>query len=216
MSRYLGLKTESASHFSLFRRSYPQAFVCLILTTALTENGILGLNAGFCRKQERIPNEAHLSALRSPQETYPRLSCAHAHPRRSRGHSRTQGPRSGPPFGLRSSSQFGFSREQRLRRRAQFTSVLARGRSTGGGGMQLHSMLSDSGPRLGVIAGRHAWPRAVDRNRFRRLVREVFRLLRHRLQQRDYIVRARNPQRGEPNGAEIAKLLAAWCKKDEE
>ena len=40
--------------------------------------------------------------------------------------------------------------------------------------MQLHSMPSDSGPRLGVIAGRHAWPRAVDRNRFRRLAREIF------------------------------------------
>jgi ribonuclease P protein component len=80
--------------------------------------------------------------------------------------------------------------------------------------MQLHSMPSDSGPRLGVIAGRHAWPRAVDRNRFRRLVRETFRLLQHRLQRRDYIVRARNPQRGAPSGAEIGKLLAAWCKSD--
>jgi ribonuclease P protein component len=77
--------------------------------------------------------------------------------------------------------------------------------------MRLHSMPSDSGPRLGVIAGRHAWPRAVDRNRFRRLVRETFRLLQHRLQPRDYMVRARNPQRGGPSGAEIKKLLVAWC-----
>ncbi len=82
--------------------------------------------------------------------------------------------------------------------------------------MQLHSMPNDSGPRLGVIAGRHAWPRAVDRNRFRRLAREVFRLLQHRLQRRDYIVRARNPQRGEPSGAEIGKLLAIWCKTNGE
>ncbi|MDP2640390.1 MAG: ribonuclease P protein component [Betaproteobacteria bacterium] len=112
---------------------------------------------------------------------------------------------------MRSSSQFRFSREQRLRRKAQITSVLARGRATGGGGMQLHSIASDSGPRLGVIAGRHAWPRAVDRNRFRRLVRETFRLLQHRLQSRDYVVRARNPQRGEPSGAEIERLLVVWC-----
>lgn len=82
--------------------------------------------------------------------------------------------------------------------------------------MQLHSMPSDSGPRLGMIAGRYAWPRAVDRNRFRRLVRETFRLLQHRLQHRDYIVRARNPQRGEPSGVEIEKLLAACCKTDGE
>jgi ribonuclease P protein component len=77
--------------------------------------------------------------------------------------------------------------------------------------MQLHSMPGDSGPRLGVIAGRQAWPRAVDRNRFRRLVRETFRVLQHRLQPRDYIVRARNPQRGDPDGAEIQKLFNAWC-----
>lgn len=77
--------------------------------------------------------------------------------------------------------------------------------------MRLHSIPSDSGPRLGVIAGRHAWPRAVDRNRFRRLVRETFRLLQHRLQSRDYVVRARNPQRGEPSGAEIERLLVVWC-----
>jgi ribonuclease P protein component len=80
--------------------------------------------------------------------------------------------------------------------------------------MQLHSMPSDSGPRLGVIVGRHAWPRAVDRNRFRRLVRETFRVLQHRLQQRDYIVRARNPQGGAPSVVEIGKLLASWCKTD--
>jgi ribonuclease P protein component len=171
---------------------------------------------GSVVSKKESENEAHLSALRSPQETHPRFSCAHAHPRRPRGHSRTPGPRPGTPFGLRPSPQFRFSREQRLRRKAQITSVLALGRSTGGGGMQLHSMPSDSGPRLGVIAGRHAWPRAVDRNRFRRLVRESFRLMQHRLQQRDYIVRARNPQRGEPNGAEIGKLLATWCKTEGE
>ena len=183
---------------------------------ALTIDVVLRSNAGFCRKQERIQHEAHLSALRNPQKTHPRLSCAHAHSRRSRGYSRSPGPRPGPPFGLRSSSQFGFSREQRLRRKAQITSVLARGRSTGGGGMQLHSIPSDSGPRLGVIAGTRAWPRAVDRNRFRRLVRETFRVLQHRLQARDYIVRARNPQRGGPSGAEIKKLFVAWCTTEAE
>ncbi|MFA5912528.1 MAG: ribonuclease P protein component [Burkholderiales bacterium] len=117
---------------------------------------------------------------------------------------------------MRSSSQLGFSREQRLRRKAQITSVLARGRSTSGGSMQLHSLPSTSGPRLGVIAGRHAWPRAVDRNRFRRLVREAFRVLQHRLQPRDYLVRARNPQRAAPDAAEIKKLLLAWCKTETE
>jgi ribonuclease P protein component len=54
----------------------------------------------------------------------------------------------------------------------------------------------------------------VDRNRFRRLAREAFRLLQHSLQQRDYIIRARNPQPGEPSSIEIKKLLGAWCKTD--
>lgn len=75
-------------------------------------------------------------------------------------------------------------------------------------------MPNERGPRLGVIAGRHAWPRAVDRNRFRRLAREVFRLLQRYLQPRDYVIRARNPQPGGPSCVEIQKLLAAWCKTD--
>ena len=82
--------------------------------------------------------------------------------------------------------------------------------------MQLHSVPSAIGPRLGVIAGRRAWPRAVDRNRFRRLARETFRLLQHRLQQRDYILRARGPQPGGPSAIEMKKLLAGWCKTDRE
>jgi len=115
---------------------------------------------------------------------------------------------------LRSSSKFGFSKGQRLRQKAQITSVLARGRSASGGSLQLHSLPSASGPRLGVIAGRHAWPRAVDRNRFRRLARETFRLLQHRLQQRDYLVRARNPQGQAPDASAIKELLVPWCTTD--
>jgi ribonuclease P protein component len=160
--------------------------------------------------------EAHLSTLRSPQKTHPRLFGAHAQPRWSRRYTCPPGPRPRPPVGLRKSAQFGFSQERRLRRKAQIASVLARGRSTGSGGTQLHSLPSESGPRLGVIVGRHAWPRAVDRNRFRRLAREFFRQLQHSLQPRDYIVRARNPQRGAPDGAEIRKLLVAWCTVDRE
>ena len=169
---------------------------------------------GSVVSKKESEHEAHLSALRSTQKTHPRLSGAHAHPRRSRGDTRAPSPRPGPPFGLRQSSQFGFSREQRLRRKAQITSVLARGRSTTSDGVRLHSMPSNDGPRFGVIAGRQAWPRAVDRNRFRRLARESFRLLRQHLQPRDYIVRALNPQRGEPSGAEIRKLLVAWCRAE--
>jgi ribonuclease P protein component len=54
----------------------------------------------------------------------------------------------------------------------------------------------------------------VDRNRFRRLARETFRLLQHDLQARDYIVRVRDRQPGGPSSVEIKKLLAAWCKPE--
>ena len=163
-------------------------------------------------------NEAYLSALSSPQKTHSRLSRSDAHPRWSGGYPRAPGSRPGPTFGLRAGSTFGFSREQKLRHKAQIAAVLVRGRSSGGGGLQLRSIPNACGPRLGVIAGRRAWARAVDRNRFRRLVRETFRMLQQRLQQRDYLVRARNSQRGKPDGAkiEIEKLLRAWCKTDEE
>ena len=177
---------------------------------ALTQKQFLGLNAGFVVCHKESPDEAHLSALGYSQKAYPWLSCQNAYPRRSRGHTRSPGSRPFPAFGLRPSGSFGFSKEQRLRRRAQISTVLGRGRSTSSGGMQLHSMPSDCGPRLGVIAGRRAWPLAVDRNRFRRLVRETFRLSQHRLQARDYIVRVRTPQANQPSGAEIRELFAPW------
>ena len=171
---------------------------------------------GSVVSKKEAKHEAHLPAVRCPQKTHPWLSRAYTHPWRSRRDPRAPRPRPGSPFGLRSGSQYRFSREQRLRRKAQITAVLASGWSSGAGGTQLHSMSSDKGPRLGVIAGRRAWPRAVDRNRYRRLVRETFRLLQHNLQLRDYLVRARNPQRGEPSGEEIRKLLAAWCTSNAE
>jgi len=67
-----------------------------------------------------------------------------------------------------------------------------------------------------VIAARRVWPRAVDRNRFKRVARETFRRLQLRLQQRDYILRARSRGIGEASAAEIEKLLVAWCKPDQE
>ena len=171
---------------------------------------------GSVVSEKELDYEAHFSALSSPQKTYSRLPGAHAHSWRSVCYPRASGSRPGPTFGLRVDSTFSFSKEKKLRSRAQITSVLARGRSAGGGGLYLHSLANSGGPRLGVVVGRRAWPRAVDRNRFRRLVRETFRLLQHRLQPRDYLVRARDPQRGEPDSGKIEKLLVAWCRSDKE
>ena len=73
--------------------------------------------------------------------------------------------------------------------------------------------LSNDAPtaRLGLIAGRKAAPRAVDRNRGKRLVREWFRSSMHELAGLDVIVQLRTPLRESDNEelrAELAKLLS--------
>lgn len=64
--------------------------------------------------------------------------------------------------------------------------------------------------RIGIIASKRVAARAVDRNRAKRLVREAFRRLRHRLGGVDVVVQLKRcpaPGRAAAVGAEIAKLL---------
>lgn len=64
--------------------------------------------------------------------------------------------------------------------------------------------------RLGIIASKRVSPRAVDRNRAKRLVREVFRVMRPRLTGIDVVVQVR---RWSPRGsvaaarADLVRLL---------
>jgi ribonuclease P protein component len=44
-------------------------------------------------------------------------------------------------------------------------------------------------PRLGLIVPKRVFPRAVDRNRMKRLLRELFRALQARLGSRDILIR---------------------------
>lgn len=62
------------------------------------------------------------------------------------------------------------------------------------------------GPRLGIIAGRKAAPRAVDRNRGKRLIREWFRAVKTELAGLDVIVQLRTPLRDADNPALRAEL----------
>lgn len=65
-------------------------------------------------------------------------------------------------------------------------------------------------PRLGLVVSRRVSPRAVDRNRIKRQVREDFRLSVAALENLDYVVVARNAARDE-NGAGIrASLQQHW------
>ena len=62
--------------------------------------------------------------------------------------------------------------------------------------------------RVGVIASKRVAARAVDRNRAKRLVREAFRKVRHRLGGLDVVVRLRRcPEKGRDAAAEISRLL---------
>jgi len=64
--------------------------------------------------------------------------------------------------------------------------------------------------RIGIIASKRVAPRAVDRNRAKRLVREVFRKMRHRLGGVDLVVelkRCPSPGFNSAAGAEITRLL---------
>lgn len=62
------------------------------------------------------------------------------------------------------------------------------------------------GPRLGIIAGRKSSPRAVDRNRGKRLIREWFRARVRELGGMDIIVQLRTPLRDSDNDALRAEL----------
>lgn len=85
-----------------------------------------------------------------------------------------------------------FSRSARLRRPEQFAAALAAGPT----GVRRHfsvfarpNGLEQS--RVGIITSKRVAPRAVDRNRVKRIVREVFRLWRARLGGLDVVVRLR-------------------------
>ena len=62
------------------------------------------------------------------------------------------------------------------------------------------------GPRLGIIAGRKAARRAVDRNRAKRLIREWFRRVKNDLPSLDVIVQMRTTLRESDNDAVRAEL----------
>jgi ribonuclease P protein component len=68
--------------------------------------------------------------------------------------------------------------------------------------------------RLGIVVGRKALPRAVDRNRFKRLVREQFRKVASRLQPLDIVVQAQSKfalADLDLLPVELSKILGANC-----
>jgi ribonuclease P protein component len=85
----------------------------------------------------------------------------------------------------------GFSRQKRLLQAAEFKTALRSRRRERGAGFIVIMVPNQHGQaRLGIVVGRKALPRAVDRNRFKRLVREQFRKVAVQLQPLDIVVQA--------------------------
>lgn len=108
-------------------------------------------------------------------------------------------------------SNNGRLRPVRLTKPAQFEAVLATGRRSGSKCFLARAIPNaDAGPRLGLIVGKKAAPRSVDRNRVRRLVRIVHRELLAELNALDVVVQLRGSPRNSDNAAlfkELQELL---------
>ncbi len=102
-----------------------------------------------------------------------------------------------------------FPRAYRLTRRADFNHVLnhATVRVTSGP-FRAFAAASAVGPRIGMIVGKRQLPRAVDRNRVKRHIRESFRHARAALPAVDIVVRLVRDPGAEDARAALERLWA--------
>lgn len=171
-------------------------------------------NNGFPEDQFRIDHEAHLSTVKNASRTHPWFSCAHENTRRPRCHPCPPCQRPCPPQRLIKSGVCNKSisaRSIRLTKPAQFEAVLAGGRRSGSQCFLARALPNaGNGPRLGLIVGKKAAPRSVDRNRVKRLIRIVHRELTAELDALDVVVQLRGSPRSSDNAAlfkELQELL---------
>ena len=90
----------------------------------------------------------------------------------------------------------GLPRSARVRQRAEFDRVFADGRRNADPLLSLHWLRSDVPARLGLAVSHKVDPRAVGRNRIKRVIRAEFRALRNPLANGDYVLVARSAARG--------------------
>lgn len=85
-----------------------------------------------------------------------------------------------------------FPRSARIVARAEFGRAFKQGRRSVTPLFSLHFLADDGAARLGLAVSRKVDPRAVGRNRIKRVLRETFRSLRPRLAGGSYVVVARS------------------------
>ncbi|KAF1686836.1 ribonuclease P protein component [Pseudoxanthomonas broegbernensis] len=105
-----------------------------------------------------------------------------------------------------------FPRGARVRSRADYTRVFDGGRRLGDALLGLHWLPGDGEPRLGQAVSRKVDPRAVGRNRIKRILRETTRRIRPQLAGGDYVVVAR-PAAARASHAQIAAALTRLLRK---
>jgi ribonuclease P protein component len=86
-----------------------------------------------------------------------------------------------------------FRHAQKLVTPAEFAQGLRAKPAAVSAHFQIFRLASGRGTRLGIVVGKRFVARSVDRNRIKRLMREVFRTTRAQLLPMDNILRARSP-----------------------
>lgn len=110
----------------------------------------------------------------------------------------------------------GFPPSQRLRRPGEFDAVFKKAQLR----VNYRALLFLAKPndmnhsRLGIVVGKKAAPRAVERNRLKRLMRESFRL-NCTMETVDIVIVARPPARDYPNRQLLELMNQAWRELEE-
>lgn len=108
-------------------------------------------------------------------------------------------------------TQTRFPRAARLTRPSEYKKVFAQGRRHSAGCFVFLVTPNTLGTaRLGLVVPARQLPRALDRNRVKRTVRESFRALRSTLPPLDIVVMLRANARGQDNQALRALLSQLW------
>lgn len=169
-------------------------------------------NTGFfAAAWGRSKNETNLPTIENASQANAWLSRAHENERRPRGYQRAQSERPGPARGLAPTRVR--PRTRVLRERAAFEAALKSGARLTSRNfvMRVHpNALTHA--RLGIIAARKAAPRAVDRNRGKRLIREAFRTAVDRLGGVDVTVQLKNDLRRDEPAAVRGELAGLFDK----